>query len=155
MRERDREISLMVKRAGWRGPGPLLAARARCAAVIRAAACLMLLSFAENLLAASPAVTPARSGTASLPHLTWDDFFAKVETAGATFSDRMRSLDGTRVVLRGYAVDDPKPEGGLLLTHFPESKLHPDDEDTLPWDSVGVVWRKARKLPAIPRHPTI
>ena len=105
---------------------------------------------AAPVLAASP---PKPADT--LPHLSWDDFFAKVETTGATFSDRIRALDGTRVVVRGYAVVDPKPDGGLYLTRFPEARLHPDDEDTLPWDSVGVVWRKGRKLPAIPKQPTI
>jgi hypothetical protein len=121
---------------------------------MRVTALLMLFSFAENLLAAPTVRAPARSASEALPHIGWDDFFAKVESTGATFSDRIRALDGTRVVLRGYAVFDPKPEG-VLLTHFPEAKLHPDDEDTLPWDSVGVVWRKGRKLPAIPKQPTI
>jgi hypothetical protein len=90
-----------------------------------------------------------------LPHLAWSDFFAKVESTGATFSDRMRALDGTRVVVRGYAVVDPKPDGGLYLTRYPEGKLHPDDEDTLPWDSIGVVWKKGRKVPAVPKQPSI
>ena len=91
----------------------------------------------------------------ALPHLTWNDFFARVESTGATFSDRLHALDGTRVVVRGYAVRDPRPAGGLYLTHFPEAKLHPDDEDTLPWDSVGVVWRKSARIPEIPAQPTI
>ncbi|HEY3349705.1 MAG TPA: hypothetical protein VGM13_08015 [Thermoanaerobaculia bacterium] len=95
------------------------------------------------------------SAADALPHLTWNDFFARVESTGATFSDRMRALDGTRVVLRGYAVGDPRPDGGLYLTHYPEGKLHPDDEDTLPWDSVGVVWKKGRKVPAIPKQPSV
>jgi hypothetical protein len=105
---------------------------------------------AAPVLAASP---PKPANT--LPHLSWDDFFARVETTGATFSDRIRALDGMRVVLRGYAVVDPKPDGGLYLTRFPEARLHPDDEDTLPWDSVGVVWKKGRKIPAIPKQPSI
>jgi hypothetical protein len=146
VRERDREISLKVKRAGRR---PSLAA-----AIFLMGLGSLPLTFEESLLSAPPA-PPSRSATDSLPHLTWDDLFAKVETTGATFADRIRALDGTRVVLRGYAVEDPKPKGGLYLTRFPESRLHPDDEDTLPWDSVGVVWRKGRKLPATPKHPTI
>ena len=95
------------------------------------------------------------SAADTLPHLTWSDFFAKVESTGATFSERMRALDGTRIVLRGYAVADPRPVGGLYLTHYPEGKLHPDDEDTLPWDSIGVVWKKGTKLPTIPKQPSI
>jgi hypothetical protein len=105
------------------------------------------------LLLSLPAA--AQTATDTLPHLTWSDFFAKVESTGATFSDRMRALDGTRVVLRGYAVGDPKPDGGLYLTRNPEAKLHPDDEDTLPWDSIGVVWKKGRKIPAVPTQPSI
>ena len=90
-----------------------------------------------------------------LPRLSWAGFFARIESTGATFSERMRTLDGKRVVLRGYAVKDPVPPGGLYLTHFPEGRLHPDDEDSLPWDSVGVVWRKGARIPAIPTQPTI
>ena len=105
------------------------------------------------VLASLPAAAQTAAG--ALPHLTWNDFFAKVESTGATFSERMRALDGARVVLRGYAVADPKPEGGLYLTHYPEGRLHPDDEDTLPWDSIGVVWKKGTKLSTIPKQPSI
>jgi hypothetical protein len=131
-------------------------------AAVRAAAPVLLLALGalflpleETLHAAPPAPAPARNASEALPHLGWDDFFSKVESTGATFSDRMRALDGTRVVVRGFAVLDPKPDGGLYLTHYPEGRLHPDDEDTLPWDSVGVVWKKGRKIPAIPKQPSI
>ncbi len=87
--------------------------------------------------------------------MSWADFFSKVESTGATFSDRMRALDGKRVVIRGCAVADPRPAGGLYLTRLPEAKLHPDDEDTLPWDSIGVVWKKGRKIPPVPRQPSV
>jgi hypothetical protein len=151
-----REFSLKVKRGCpvGRPLGCFGSGRPRAVAFLLTAA-LLPLSFEGILLARPPAPAPAPTAADSIPHLAWDDFFAKVETTGATFSDRIRALDGTRVVLRGYAVVDPKPEGGLFLTRFPEARLHPDDEDTLPWDSVGVVWRKSRKLPAIPRQPTI
>jgi hypothetical protein len=129
---------------------------------VRAAAPVLLLALGalslpleETLHAAPPAPAPGRNASEALPHLTWTDFFSKVESTGATFSDRMRALDGTRVVLRGFAVVDPRPEGGLYLTHYPEGRLHPDDEDTLPWDSVGVVWKKGRKIPPIPKQPSI
>lgn len=114
-------------------------------------------------LQATPPPAPASVATTgpkqktpdALPHLTWADFFAKVETTGATYSDRLKALDGQRVILRGNAVQDPKPEGGLYLTRNPEARLHPDDEDTLPWDSVGVVWRKGLKIAAVPSRPSI
>lgn len=106
---------------------------------------------AAALLCASAPLSAADA----LPHLTWNDFFAKVASTGATFSDHVKELDGRRVVIRGYAVVDPQPPGGLYLTRFPEGKLHPDDEDTLPWDSVGVVWKKGTRLPSIPKQPSI
>ena len=111
--------------------------------------------FAAFVLLVSSTAFGAGASAPAPPRIDWSDFFAKVETTGATFSERMHALDGKRVVLRGYAVVDPKPEGGLYLTHFPGAKLHPDDEDTLPWDSVGVVWRKGRKIPPVPIQPTI
>ena len=118
--------------------------------------------FKENLLASpySGAAQVASSGPKqrtpdSLPHIGWDDFFAKVESTGATYSDRLKDLDGRRVVLRGNAVMEPMPAGGLYLTRNPESKLHPDDEDTLPWDSVGVIWRKNVRVARVPSRPSI
>jgi hypothetical protein len=78
-----------------------------------------------------------------------------VETTGATYSDRLKDLDGKRVVLKGNAVFEPMPKGGLYLTRNPESKLHPDDEDTLPWDSVGVLWRKNVRVTRVPSRPSV
>jgi len=123
---------------------------------------ISLFPFKEDLLAASPAVQVQPVGTGrrqkvpdALPHLTWEDFFAKVESTGATYSDRLKELDGQRVVLKGNAVLEPRPEGGLYLTRNPESRLHPDDEDTLPWDSVGVLWRKNVRVARVPSRPSI
>lgn len=123
---------------------------------------LFLIPFEEALQAASPAAPPGLASTGPkqrapdpLPHLTWDDFFAKVESTGATYSDRLKELDGHRVVLKGNAVLEPMPKGGLYLTRNPEAKLHPDDEDTLPWDSVGVLWRKGVRISRVPLRPSI
>jgi len=35
---------------------------------------------------------------------------------------------------------EPVPDGGLSPTRLPHERLHPDDEETLPWDSVGILW---------------
>ncbi|HEY5190465.1 MAG TPA: hypothetical protein VII77_00665, partial [Candidatus Deferrimicrobium sp.] len=78
-----------------------------------------------------------------------------METTGATYSDRLKELDGQRVVLKGNAVLEPMPEGGLYLTRNPEARLHPDDEDTLPWDAVGVLWRKSVCVARVPSRPAI
>jgi hypothetical protein len=102
-----------------------------------------------------PPSATAQTAADALPHLAWNDFFSKVESTGATFSEHLKDLDGKRVVIRGYAVVDPRPPGGLYLTRFPEGKLHPDDEDTLPWDSIGVVWKKGAKFPSVPKQPSI
>lgn len=120
------------------------------------------LPFEEHLRASPPAARTASKGTGPkqkspdpLPHIGWDDFFAKVETTGATYSDRLKELDGQRVVLKGNAVLEPMPEGGLYLTRNPEARLHPDDEDTLPWDAVGVIWRKNVRVTRVPSRPAI
>jgi hypothetical protein len=143
MREKHQESPLKVKRA-------CAAARA-----LLFASLVLSLPFEEILNAQQSEAPAPRRAPDDLPHLTWDSFFAKIESTGATFSERLRELDGKRVVLRGYAVLDPRPDGGLFLTRNPEGKLHPDDEDTLPWDAIGVVWKKGRKVPAIPRQPSI
>lgn len=123
---------------------------------------IALIPFEEDLLATSPPTPaqvsrtgPKQKSPDSLPHLAWNDFFAKVESTGATYSDRLKELDGKRVVLRGNAVQEPKPAGGLYLTRHPETRLHPDDEDTLPWDAVGVVWRKSVRVTGVPSRPSI
>lgn len=112
--------------------------RARPATTVLLCASVFL-PFKENLHAASPRTSasvartgPRQKGPDTLPHLTWADFFAKVESTGATYSGRLKELDGQRVVLMGNAVVEPKPDGGLYLTRNPEARLHPDDEDTLP-----------------------
>jgi hypothetical protein len=118
--------------------------------------------FKENLLASSysgaahvASPGPKQKSPDSLPHIGWDDFFAKVETTGATYSDRLKELDGKRVVLKGNAVMEPMPPGGLYLTRHPEARLHPDDEDTLPWDAVGVLWRKNVHVARVPSRPSV
>jgi hypothetical protein len=47
------------------------------------------------------------------------------------------------------------PKGGLYLTRNPEAKLHPDDEDTLPWDAVGVLWKRGVRIGRVPLRPSI
>src|SRR5262245_52946537 len=75
------------------------------------------------------------------PKLDWSTLFSRVGVEGAEFSETARSLDGKRVRFRGYALASPIPDGGLFLTRAPEGRLHPDDEDTLPWDAVAVLWK--------------
>ncbi len=119
---------------------------------------LAFFPFEEDLHAGPIAVRTAPNSTGpkqkvpdSLPHLTWADFFAKVETTGATYSDRLKELDGQRVVLKGNAVQDPKPEVGIYLTRNPEARLHPDDEDTLPGIPSASSGGRASRSPPCPR----
>ena len=91
-----------------------------------------------------------------------DDRLARVLRVGddprAVFSDRLKALEGQRVRLRGYSVTRPPIPGALFLTRIPyaESDPHQDgDELDLPYDAVGVVWRKAITLPPVPRYPTV
>lgn len=64
--------------------------------------------------------------------LELSQLFGKVAVTGAEYSERARSLDGKRVLFRGFAVLEPRPEGALFLTRTPVERLHPDDEETLP-----------------------
>jgi hypothetical protein len=115
----------------------------------RLAATLLAFTLLSSRGAGASAPAPPAS------RVEWREFFSKVTTEGAEFSEKLRSLEGKRVLLRGYAIFEPRPDGGLYLTRFPEGKLHPDDEETLPWDAVGVVWRKGIHLPKIPPYPTV
>lgn len=104
---------------------------------------LPLLLAAPRLLAAAP------------PLLDFDRLFARVAVTGAELAPDVKALDGARVRLRGWAVHEPRPEGGLFLTRTPVQRLHPDDEETLPWDAVAVVFREGLELPPVPDRPTV
>jgi hypothetical protein len=106
---------------------------------------LLLLAFF-----ATSAATPAPA-----PAIEWEGFHASVGAQGITFSDRLKALDGQRVRLRGYAVTYPRLNGGLFLTRFEHEDPHGVEEHDLPFDAVGVVWRKGVALPPVPRRPTV
>lgn len=99
-------------------------------------------------------VPPPVSSSAEVPLLDWDGFFSTVSASGAEFKPEVRALEGKRVRLRGYAVVEPVPSGGLFLTRLPHERLHPDDAESLPWDAVGLLWRKGLTLAAVPKRPT-
>jgi hypothetical protein len=97
----------------------------------------------------------AKSLTPSIPTVDWSTFFSTVSVRGAEYAPELEALNGKRVRLRGHAVIEPVPQGGLFLTRVPSERLHPDDEETLPWDSVIVLWRTGIMLPPIPSRPTV
>jgi hypothetical protein len=103
---------------------------------------------------AAPAPPPV-SSSAEVPLLDWDGLFATVGSTGAEFKSEVRALDGSRIRLRGYAVVQPVPPGGLFLTRLQHERLHPDDAESLPWDAVGLLWRKGLSMSAVPKRPTI
>lgn len=109
------------------------------------------------ILAAALLISPAAAGTAnsSTPAIDWSGFFSLVSVKGAEYAPPLRALEGKRVRLRGNAVLEPMPPGGIFLTRVPSERLHPDDEETLPWDSVAVMWRPGIVLPPIPPRPTV
>jgi hypothetical protein len=113
-----------------------------------------MLLILEPGAAGRPALTPA-SGP---PTIDWPDFFASVTSRGLVYSDRLQQLEGKRVRIRGFSVVREGAEGGVLLTRIPyvESDPHgPDAEFDIPYDAVGVVWRKGVRLPRVPERPTI
>jgi len=89
------------------------------------------------------------------PVLTWNDFFVAVSAGGMTYSDVAKHLVGHRVRLRGYSVNNPPIENGVLLTHFPYGDPHEVDETDIPYDAVAVMWRKGLDIPRIPSRPTV
>lgn len=102
---------------------------------------------------AAPAPPPV-SSSADVPLLDWDGFFSTVGATGAEFRPEVKALEGKRVRLRGYAVVQPVPPDGLFLTRLPHERLHPDDAESLPWDAIGLLWRKGFSLAAVPKRPT-
>lgn len=98
----------------------------------------------------------ARSQTpAAAPAIDWPQFFAHVGNEGLVYSDVLKSLEGKRVRLRGYAILEPAVPGGLLLGRDAAPALHDVDEVEVPYDAVGVLWRKGLKVPPPPARPTV
>jgi hypothetical protein len=100
-------------------------------------------------------VPPSVSSSADVPLLDWDGFFSAVSASGAEFKPEVKALEGSRVRLRGYAVVQPVPPEGLFFTRLPHERLHPDDAESLPWDAIGVIWRKRLSMAAVPKRPTL
>src|SRR5262249_3849533 len=56
--------------------------------------------------------------------------------------------------LRGYSIRTPQAPGALFLSR--EAFASSDAEETeIPFDVVGVVWRKGTVIPPIPARPTV
>lgn len=89
------------------------------------------------------------------PVIRFDAFYSSIRANGLTFTEEMKTLEGERVQLRGYAVAHPRIDGGLLLTRFEHEDPHGVEEHDLPFDSVAVLWRKDVELPPVPRRPTV
>jgi hypothetical protein len=90
--------------------------------------------------------------------IDWRDFFASAGPRGVVFSERMKALEGRRVRVRGFPLRRENWIGGLFLTQlsYVESDPHgADAEVDLPFDAVGVVWKKVgraeEKLPQADR----
>jgi hypothetical protein len=109
-------------------------------------------TIAALLLVLSQAAVPADAG---IPTIDWPAFFSRVANQGLEYSESMRALEGKRVRLRGYAILDLDVPGGLLLSHDPGAELHDAGEVELPYDAVGVQWRKGLSIPSVPKRPTI
>ena len=103
----------------------------------------------------APPAASAVSSSADVPLLDWETLFARVAVTGAEFRADVKALEGKRVRFRGYAILEPVPAGGLFMTRLPHERLHPDDEETLPWDAIGLVWRKGVAAASVPRRPTV
>jgi hypothetical protein len=89
------------------------------------------------------------------PRVDWPMLFSRISVTGAQFSAKAKALDGKRVVVRGNGVPEPRPEGGVFLTRGATGRLHPDDEETLPWDAGAALWRKGLDVREVPARPSI
>lgn len=92
---------------------------------------------------------------AAPPRIEWPMFFSRVTTAGVTYAPALKDLDGQRVVLRGFTVQNPRIDGGILMTAAPFEDPHEVAETDVPFDAVAVVWRTGLDLPPIPGHPSV
>lgn len=97
-----------------------------------------------TILAALLVSLSALAAAPAPPLLEHTALFGRIATTGAEFSDEARKLEGSRVRFRAFAVIEPRPSGVVYLTRTPEARLHPDDEDTLPWDSIAALFREGR-----------
>jgi hypothetical protein len=89
------------------------------------------------------------------PTIDWPQFFAHIGNEGLVYSNTLKALEGKRVRLRGYAIHSPQIPGGLLLGRDATPTLHDVDEIEVPYDAVGLLWRKGLKVPPPPARPTV
>ncbi len=102
-------------------------------------------------LMALPDPTAARPSSAQID---WPDFFSRITVTGVEYSDLLKGLEGKRVRIRGYSIPSPQVPGGLLLAR--DAFASSDAEETeIPFDVVGVTWRKGIFLPPVPVRPTV
>jgi|SRR5215813_14064667 len=100
------------------------------------------------------AFSVASETRAPATQIDWSDFFSRVTATGVEYSDRLKSLEGKRVRLRGYSIPSPQIPGGLLLSR--DAFASSDAEETeIPFDVVGVTWRTGISLPPVPVRPTV
>jgi hypothetical protein len=114
---------------------------------------LSLLLILEPGAAGRPAPLPPGP-----PLIDWPDFFASVTARGVVYSERLETLSGKRVRLRGYSVVREDWNGAILLTRqrYVESDPHGSDaEFDVPFDAAGVVWRRGLTIPRVPEQPTV
>lgn len=96
----------------------------------------------------------ARRALPPVERIDWPGFFSRVSIQGLEYSDRLKSLEGRRVRLRGFTIPVPAVPGGLLLGREPFAAS--DAEETeVPYDVVGVIWRTTIIVPPAPARPTV
>ena len=106
------------------------------------------------LLAVGSDAAGARRALPAAERIDWPDFFAEVSIRGVQYSEKLRSLEGKRVRLRGFSIPVPAVPGGLLLGREPFAAS--DAEETeVPYDVVGVLWRESLVIPPPPVRPTV
>ena len=95
---------------------------------------------------------------ASVAELKFSDFFVSpIGERGLTFTDKLRGLDGRRVRLLGYMVQEEKPTPGVFILSPYPAQIHDHDNalaDGLPPSVVHVSVPTGRDQP-VPHSPRL
>jgi hypothetical protein len=90
---------------------------------------------------AATSVFAARTARAALPELTFEQVYSAVGVLGMTFSERVRQLDGRRVVMRGFMAPPLKAEARFFVLTKTPLALCPFCSSDADWPSdIAVVY---------------
>ncbi|WP_426125742.1 hypothetical protein [Pararhizobium sp. PWRC1-1] len=96
---------------------------------------------ALRLLAGLPLLAAVRPATAAIPSLSFDELYSKFGVLGLEFSEKVKSLAGQEITIKGFMAPPLKAEAAFfVLTEIPMS-LCPFCSSDADWpDNIVVVY---------------